>query len=106
MNKTEAKVIDKITRSMFAEHLYEGLIRKKNYGLVEATRHWNAAKYSPSEYQFIEFPGVSTTAGNLIEYLDKHDDNVALLESYLRDLGTLNLSYEELDALAILREEN
>src|SRR5258706_5789782 len=105
MNKTESKVIEKLARAMFAEHLYEGLTHKKNYGLVEATRHWNAAKSSPMEFAFIEFE-IGTDSNNLVEYLDKHDEHVDRLENLLRELGTLTLSYEELDALAIQRGEN
>jgi hypothetical protein len=104
--KTERKVVNKIALSVFAEHLYIGLTIKKNYGLCEATRHWHAAKNDTMEYSFIEFPGNSTQISDVVNYLIDYNEHVGQLERLLTELGTLNLSSDELDALAKQRGEN
>jgi hypothetical protein len=105
VNRQELKVVEKICLAMFAEHLLDGLTRKKNYGLVEATRHWQAAKYSPMEYAFIEFQ-TGTDTNNLVDYLENCDQYITRMDECLREYGTLAMTYEELDALAIQRGEN
>lgn len=110
LSKTERKVASKLARSLFAEHLFVGLTVKKNYGLCEATRHWHAAKNDAMEYSFIEFPEYNCKRGVSIEtitnYIIDHDTHVARLENLLKELGTLHLSSDELDALAKQRKEN
>ena len=97
MNRTEYKVVEKIALAMFAEHLYDGLTSKHNYGLVEATRHWHAAKNDPLEYAFIEYP-IGTDTRRLMGYLNKLNDLMEKLETYLKEQGTLGLDYDALEA--------
>lgn len=106
LSKTERKVASKLAQSLFAEHLFIGLTVKKNYGLCEATRHWHAAKNDAMEYSFIEFPNNSMSIETIANYITDHDEHVARLENLLKELGTLNLSSDELDALAKQRKEN
>jgi hypothetical protein len=95
MNKQEHKVLAKIVLSLYAEHLYDGLTANRNYGLVEATRHWQFWL----DYGFIEFPGRSTSVNDLCSYFAHYDENVKTLEDYLAEQGTLDMTYEQLEAL-------